>query len=275
MICPNSWTMEDPGQPGSYITLPCGKCGACLSNRRAEWSYRLAMEYMDSRNAKFITLTYSDEYLPTYNGIGILDPYHLQLFHKRLRKYQSGSKKCTYRYYSVGEYGTRTLRPHYHVIAFNIDLRTLDHLPTLWPLGNVQVGDVNSASIYYITKFHVNKNHSNNRIQPEFCTMSRKPGIGFQYLKHNTKYHLENESLHVINNGYKQKIPRFYKSKIFTPDQLKYLNEINQEKAIQSVFNEYERLQAQGYAQPVEEFKARIQAAAKNVFKKSRYQDTF
>ncbi len=40
----------------------------------------------------------------------------MQLFIKRLRKYFNNNK---IKYFYCGEYGTQTLRPHYHMIVYN------------------------------------------------------------------------------------------------------------------------------------------------------------
>lgn len=62
----------------------------------------------------FITLTYSDEYLPPNSSLRKTD---LQKFFKRLRKNLLGRK---IKYYACGEYGSRTNRPHYHAIIFGL-----------------------------------------------------------------------------------------------------------------------------------------------------------
>lgn len=273
MMCPNTWKKEDPHKRGSILTLPCGKCGACLYNRRADWSYRLAVQYHHSDNGKFLTLTYSDEYLPIYNGYPILDKYHLTTFHKRLRKFQDGNKASKYKYYSVGEYGTKHGRPHYHVMAFNIWPKTQNALEDLWPLGEVHIGDVNGSSIHYMTKYHVNPNKSQHRIEPEFATMSN--GLGMQYIQLNTRMHNETGQMYVMNNGYKQRMPRVYKDRLFDELTRKELSDQQQEEQIERILQEYDRLAKLGYDDPELAFKQRIRSASDNVFHKSKQRGTF
>ena len=43
---------------------------------------------------------------------------HLQLFIKRFRKYVSKNYNEKIRYYAIGEYGTQSLRPHWHILFF-------------------------------------------------------------------------------------------------------------------------------------------------------------
>lgn len=61
----------------------------------------------------FLTLTYSDEMLPPG---GTLEPKHLQSFFKKLR--QQIGESARLRFFAVGEYGSRTFRPHYHAALF-------------------------------------------------------------------------------------------------------------------------------------------------------------
>lgn len=92
---------------GGYV--PCGKCPNCLANQRQEWVFRLRSEYLNSKFALFVTLTYDPEHYPA-TGTCKRD---VQLFLKRLRK-ACGNK--SFRYYIVSEYGDNTCRGHYHGI---------------------------------------------------------------------------------------------------------------------------------------------------------------
>lgn len=49
---------------GRYITVPCGKCAACQPNKGINWTERLEFERLHHAHCYFITLTYSDAYLP-------------------------------------------------------------------------------------------------------------------------------------------------------------------------------------------------------------------
>lgn len=141
-------------QNGSINVVPCGKCNFCLSSKRDDWSFRLRQELKVSTSASFLTLTYSTDKLPI-NPSGHLElrKSDCQLFMKRLRKVNS----VPLRFYTVGEYGTRTARPHYHSILFNLDPSVRTQLHQIWQLGNVHVGDVTGASIHYVTKYVINR----------------------------------------------------------------------------------------------------------------------
>lgn len=192
---------------GRRDVVPCGKCNFCLQARRADWSFRLSQELRDSSAALFITFTYSDKFLPVG---GTLVKRHVQLFFKRLRKFGS------FRYYAVGEYGTLTQRPHYHVLLFNFLFPA--ELLAFWRYGQIVVGAVTPASIYYTAKYHVNvcSDSELGGRAPPFVLMSRRPGIGSRYVSSHGRWHRQGLRNYVQVNGMIGRLPRFYKDRIFS-----------------------------------------------------------
>ena len=67
----------------------CGQCYACRLNRQQEKATRINHEAQQYKNNVFITLTYSDEYLPKDLSLNKED---LRGFEKRLRYYVSPQK---------------------------------------------------------------------------------------------------------------------------------------------------------------------------------------
>lgn len=200
--------------------VPCGKCGACRQNRRADWTFRLKIEQAHAISSFFIGLSYSEENVRWADNIQTLHKPDLQNFIKSIRKENSKYSDIQIRYYAIGEYGTQTQRPHYHILLFNADPRTIDKLLKIWKFGIIDLGTVEDASIHYCTKYHVNYDkHESLKINrnPEFAIMSLKPAIGSQYLNNNTTLHKQNQLFTVRNNGFKQRLPRYYKDKIFNP----------------------------------------------------------
>lgn len=206
------------------MQVPCGKCVACLSNRRNEWSYRLEQELKRSVSAFFITLTYEDGKSPlSSNGIPQLLKYDLQTFLKRVRK---AFPENSIRYFLVGEYGTTTHRPHYHGIFFNLPLNCEQFILNKWGNGFVYFGDVNSKSINYVTKYILSKSSFPDGCTKPFSIMSTKPGIGNSYLDLSSKYHRDTQHFYVTSLGnVKKRMPRYYVNKIFTEDERAKNNE--------------------------------------------------
>lgn len=226
--------------------VPCGKCLLCLKKKRSDWSLRLEHEYLDSDSAFFITLTYNEEYIPrTKHGIHTLHKKHIQNYIKRLRndhvkyvtkqlkiekKYvKEYSKKI--RYFAVGEYGSKTERPHYHILLFNYDIANLAPIASQWKntntgnsFGHVDIGTVNGSSINYVTKYMFKKFDRKTDVrEAPFTLMSKKPIIGYNYIKTYGWYHQENEDLTTADmKGAIRRIPRAYLYKLFTKKELVY-----------------------------------------------------
>lgn len=211
---------------GRFLDVPCGRCAACLTNKRNSWYFRLRQEYI-SKGGIFVTLTYDDEHIEPhrYTKLGncrspdfTLSKRDLQLFFKNFRH----AYKKPFTYYLVGEYGTHFLRPHYHLLLFGISY-TLDNIRLLerfWYHGNIDVANLNEASINYVCLYHTlsraDKYHhqqTNEEFQPEFTLMSK--GIGKSYITDIAEeYHASNNPLVRIYDV-SMRMPRYYRKKIY------------------------------------------------------------
>lgn len=161
--------------------VACGKCPNCMKRKTSEWSFRLMQEEKGSTSAHFITLTYDTKHVPiTENGFMNLSKRDVQLFLKRLRKCSSAAypQAKSLKYYAVGEYGGKSMRPHYHIILFNLENILL--LNMAWSLGQYHTGGVSGASVGYTLKYLAKKGkipiHRNDDRQKEFQLMSK--GLG-------------------------------------------------------------------------------------------------
>lgn len=216
-------------QGKSLNSFPCGKCNFCLQDRRADWTFRLSQELKSSVSAYFLTLTYSEEsqYPVNKDGQPQLDKTDLQKFIKRLRKANDSEpnpinpfelERTTswpkIKYYAVGEYGTHTFRPHYHLIIFNVKPSVLSKIQSLWPQGFTAVGNAEPASIHYTTKYVLNKKDGWEGINKPFALISQ--GIGKRYLHTNGHEHKKALKAYVVNDQSKQRLPRYYSDKIFS-----------------------------------------------------------
>lgn len=253
------------------MRVPCGTCIPCLTSKRADWSFRLQEEQKIAHSAHFLTMTYTDENMP-YNEYGeeILFKPDTQLFLKRLRKAndnlllkqhkfknlrQTRQNTPRIRYYMVGEYGTKTLRPHYHAIIFNVQPQIIEKIDTIWSEGYTVIGKVEPASIHYCTKYVMTRPNLITDTTPKpFATMSRGrgklKGLGSSYLA-NEKYHRENLDFSVKNSeGHIQSLPRYYKDKIFTKEQRAEYQIKMSILAIEQEDQEINRLERLGHVNP-------------------------
>lgn len=154
----------------------------------------------------------------------------LVLFNKRLRrKFPEGV-----RFYACGEYGSATLRPHYHSIYFNLPISdkkffsrspdgkfiyyTSQTLSDIWGKGHVLVADVSFETCAYVARYVTKKFKGEKsqydffNIEPVFSLMSRRPGIGRKWFDDNWKKVYDTYSITVSSSkgGLRFKPPRYY-----------------------------------------------------------------
>lgn len=218
------------------IDVPCGQCIGCKLERSRQWAIRMQHESSMHEFNSFITLTYDNEHLPEDYSLNL---NHFQLFMKKLRSYYAPQK---IRFYHCGEYGEKTRRPHYHAAIFGLDfpdkiqykkspsghpLYTSAKLSKLWHHGHSDIGNLTFDSAAYIARYCTKKitgDKANDHYttlhpltgeyvlqSPEYATMSRMPGIGYDWYK---KFKAEtfNQDT-VIINGKAIKPPKFYDTK--------------------------------------------------------------
>lgn len=194
------------------MVVPCGRCAFCSATRRSDWTVRLHYESRCHFQKRFLTLTYAEPHLIWAHGNSQLHKPHVQEFFKTLR-----NTGCKVRYYAVGEYGSRTYRPHYHIILFGST--TDEDIRASWRYGHVHIGSVTDHSIAYTLGYLVNAKSfqfTHNRVRP-FSMMSLKPALGSNYLSQEMiDWHRSQRKNYVIIDGVKKHLPRYYKSKIFS-----------------------------------------------------------
>lgn len=187
---------KDVNAPKGYKIVPCGKCVDCRKQLSNNWTFRLLCQMDLSRNNLFVTLTYSNDNVPTcsYNGVIYLslNEQHLRHFLKKFRddcryKYHKVTgldksiAKCPMRYFAIGDYGETTLRPHYHILIFDSPytrVELLNYLTDNWQFGQFRVDIASSAHTSYICKYMTsqNINYPEVVVKP-FRLMSRGLGL--------------------------------------------------------------------------------------------------
>ncbi len=248
MMClsPISLIQKDK-KTGIYkrVSVPCSKCAACLQRKRNDWAFRNEQEFKHSYTAYFVTMTYDDDHLlykkvlpgKYYRNemdlLGTLvkipadltqeveipvfdDKREIQLFLKRLRKMCEPCRDL--RYFLVSEYGSETLRPHFHFLLYNFpgDADTLvATLEKLWDKGFIYVGDVTKASISYVCKYLLGVSYLPSYFPP--CYMLCSKGIGKQYLTDAMVYYHRRriQAYAIQEDGSRRNLPRYLRTKIF------------------------------------------------------------
>jgi len=181
-----------------------------------------------------------------------LKPEDMRLYIKRLRKLvKQRFKTSNVKYYYAGEYGTANRRPHYHMLIFNVpDVKCLSEAWTLngIPIGTIDVGNVEQDSIAYTMKY-IDKStwkvvHWRDDRYPEFSRSSQK--LGLNYLTPEIKQWHRSSNDHLfcsLHAGHRIALPRYYKKKIFTDDEIK-----NQLPHIQQVIQTQDNLDRERHA---------------------------
>jgi len=182
-----------------------------MKRHQAQWTTRLCTELKYSTSAFFITLTHDEK-----SNNGNVNKETIQKFLKRLRKHSK------FRYYIISEYGPETFRPHYHGLIFGFNAshdRFNELLIQSWAQGFTSVGDVTEASINYCTGYIFKKKIQPDGLEPNFCLMSRNPGIGYQYINELGNYHKTGKPKMYVTDlgGKKTALPRYYAEKLYTP----------------------------------------------------------
>lgn len=220
-LSPLSIPRPDGNGNSDRITVPCGRCVACLSTKRNQWSFRLESELRDHSSAFFVTMTYDDNNLPlSSSGYPSVKKKDIQDFLKRLR---FNIRPTRIRYYITAEYGPQTLRPHYHGIIFGIDLpktEAEDVIMKSWQKGHVYIGNVTPASIAYCTKYCITSQESiHDGLEDPFSLMSTKPGLGANYLRTHREFHDNPDRNYCVRpGGVKVALPRYYSDRLYSPE---------------------------------------------------------
>lgn len=235
---------------GEKMEVACGQCLGCRTDRVSMWAMRLTHEaamHEDSFGNCFVTLTYRDKdacteqqyieghYMPED---GSLRKDHPRNFVKRLRKKFPQKIK----FFTCGEYGEKTWRPHYHLCLFNIRFDDLvvfkdvegmvtyesETLAKLWPYGFTTVSDLTYDSAAYTAGYCLKKITGLQAqehylrcddygvaywLQPEFVTMSLKPAIGKRWYEKFKDDVFPSDETPIPGTGrISKKVPRYYET---------------------------------------------------------------
>lgn len=218
----------------------------------------------------FLTLTFNDKYLDKNLTLNKEDfqnfmkrlrkrfvpimPEEVAKLSKHHPEKIAWNFKHQIRYYHCGEYGAKYGRPHHHACIFNLKLNDLEPfkrglytsqtIQKLWSdpktgesLGFHSVGEVNYDTAAYVARYILKKingeaaeAHYEGR-QPEYITMSRRPGIGANWYELYGKDIHEKDEVAFKKNGriIKVKPPKYYDKRLEAVDPGRY-EEIKEER---------------------------------------------
>lgn len=227
-----------PSEEGDRFELPCGTCIGCRKDRARAWSLRIMHEAQSWDRNLFVTLSYSDDFLPRSLSLEYSD---FQKFMKRLRRRFDGvssdrAGKRPIRFFCAGEYGSLYQRPHFHAVLFNTSFPDLvrlyngsfrsSALEEIWGKGACHIGELTAESAAYVAGYTVDKQYGKVEYddvvdretgevfsrRPEFCSMSRRPGIGSDWFERFSA-DLFPHDFAIDPEGRKWKVPRYYRDR--------------------------------------------------------------
>lgn len=140
-------------------------------------------------------------------------------------------------------------RPHYHACLFNVGFPDLEAygiqngetrytsplLESIWKYGFVDVGELNFESAAYVARYSLKKitgvraddhymqcdiDGVATWVQPEYVTMSRRPGIGHDWYQQYKGDLFPSDEVPVPGSGVFKKVPRYYEQLFAIEDPL-------------------------------------------------------
>ena len=218
---PITWNKSE-GFKDLQLTIKCGRCIGCRLDKSREWAVRCVHEASLHNENCFLTLTYNQDPVS-------LNKDDFPLFMKRFRKkvYKDTGKNI--RFFQCGEYGELFSRPHHHAIIFGFDfpdkvlwsikngvkLYRSAMLEETWKHGYSTIGDVTFESAAYVARYITKKitgemaeKHYKGRI-PEYITMSRREGIGKEWLSKYVDDVYKGDRV-IVKKDIQCKPPRYY-----------------------------------------------------------------
>lgn len=233
---------------GIKLTVPCGNCKKCRIQHSIDWAIRCTNEMQLKPHNSFITLTYNKESLPPYANLNKkhLTDFKKRLrehIHPvKIRTFdcgEYGTNDPNNEKHQVTYMKSKLGRPHFHLIIFGYDFpdkqvhsvkkgntyHMSDQLNKIWGMGDCIIGDANFQTAAYISRYITKKingqlapshyeriNEKTGEVftlQPEYTTMSNRPGIGLDWLKKYINDVFPSDEL-VSPDGKTFRVPRYY-----------------------------------------------------------------
>lgn len=247
-------------------SVPCRKCIECKLDNAKEWAIRSALQCKSSEDNWFITLTYSDEFIPVNDkGIFTVSYKDLSRFIESLRKVFTRQGIKDIKYLASSEYGSRLNRPHYHLCFFGLPLNDLEltgevsklgHpyfvsklVDKIWNKGIHKIGRVTYQSAGYVARYTLKKlsnlDYKKLGIEPERLFMSK--GIGKKYFEEN-KEHIYKYDVVNLNTDkvlIKLQPPRYF-DRLYEKHNSDHLQEIKNARIVNAKHNLVSRVENSG-----------------------------
>jgi hypothetical protein len=210
------------------VPIGCGHCKECRNQKKREWQTRLTEDIRKNKNAKFVTLTFSNEeitklYSETKDVYGYekdnqVATIAVERFRERWRK----KHKKSVRHWLITELGTEQTE-HLHLHGLIWTDQPNSEIEKHWKYGNIWVGTyVNERTVNYITKYLNKIDAKHKYYKPKMLTSA---GIGGSYINRidatQNKYQPNGKTkeTYKTRTGYEIAIPTYLRNKIYTEEE--------------------------------------------------------
>lgn len=235
-----------------WVPVGCQKCIECRKQKGRSWSVRLQEHIRNpikKRNAKFVTLTFSNESIakliadiePGLEGYDLdneIATLAVRRFLERWRK----KYKISIQHWLVTELGQPnhiyqgTENLHLHGILFTNEYKhntpgikeqyfkqQHEDIAKIWGYGHVFIGKyVDESSINYTIKYCTKVDIAHKEYNPKILT---SPGIGSEYTKrldaklNKFNHHGETRETYNTRQNRKMNLPIYWRNKIYTEEE--------------------------------------------------------
>ena len=211
-----------------YVPIGCGECIECKKQKKNEWQTRLMDDIKINKNAKFITLTFSNEkYTELNKEINQnAKPYEIDnqlatLATRRFLERWRKEYKRSLRHWLVTELGQQnTENIHLHGLIWTEKEEKI--INKIWKYGYTFIGQyVNEITINYIVKY-INKIDALHKTYRSIILTS--PGIGNNYINttnstKNKYKEKQTQETYITKTGTKISLPVYWRNKIYTDEE--------------------------------------------------------
>ena len=209
------------------VPIGCGKCMECKKQKSVEWQVRLHEEIRESKNGKFVTMTFTDKALvelqselKMYKGYELENQTATLAVRRFLERWRK-KNKVSVRHWLVTELGQKeSERIHIHGILWTDEDK--EEIEEKWKYGNVWIGEyVNNKTINYIVKY-INKVDEKHKEYKSKILTSK--GIGSGYMRRtdseNNRYRgKKTDETYRTREGAKLALPIYYRNKIYSDEE--------------------------------------------------------
>ena len=208
------------------VPIGCTRCIECLKQKSREWRVRLSEDIKVNKNARFVTLTFSNEEIAKLKAeAGDIEGYELDNWMAKtavrrfLERWRKESKKSV-RHWLITELGQKnTENVHIHGLIWT---DKPEKIKEKWTYGFTWVGDyVNERTINYISKYVTKLDGKHKHYTPKILTSA---GIGRGYEKTpsarvNRFKGKETRETYTTRQGIKLALPIYYRNKIYSEEE--------------------------------------------------------